>query len=428
MNFKDGANNPYSILGLPLGADIDLVKAIYRSMVKIYHPDIFVGDKTFAAERLTELNAAFEFLSDPKQKQAYDNATYSADNNNENEHFNDETSSFDDEISSLRESWEFACEFHPEIQQIYDQLLKLNKRPAFTFMAILVEQKLYAEAKKIAQYLEDEFLLSAFGNDKSVREVGKAALLANELEYALELNRTLKRLGYSSAEQILTKLSLKYPRFGYDVLNERHKYRRLIPDNHPRKTSKSSPNTTDTYKRSNKTFDQAKAVLKVVVVFLAFYVVTAIAFGVFTLLFSIQDIGFLSISILPVSIILTYFFIKKVRYKFVLERWKKESWTQRRFLLPILITPNLLPVFSANGWYIYFDVVTVMCTVVTLAVVYYFRLSKFALYLPVLCSVLNVILYNLFLGEAFYWSSATLLKLPSLLFSFNAIISIVRYF
>ena len=68
MNFENGSLNPYAILGLPFGADFDLVKAIYKSMVKIYHPDIFVGDKKFAAQRLIELNAAFEFLSNPKKK------------------------------------------------------------------------------------------------------------------------------------------------------------------------------------------------------------------------------------------------------------------------------------------------------------------------------------------------------------------------
>ena len=95
-------------------------------------------------------------------------------------------------------------------------------------MAILVEQKLYADAKKIANYLETKFLTSAFGDDEAVRAIGKAALLANEKQYALELNHTLKKLGYSSVEQILTKLLLKYPDFGFDVLLKSKKYRFLI--------------------------------------------------------------------------------------------------------------------------------------------------------------------------------------------------------
>ena len=231
MNFKDGSNDPYIILGLPHGADFELVKAIYRSLVKIYHPDVFKGDKKFAAERLTALNSAFEFLSDPKTKKEYDRSQHQPDKKVD-AGFSEGETAFDAETSSLMDSWLFACEYHPEIQSMYHDLLKLNKRPAFAFMAILVEQKLYSKAATIANYLESEFLASAFGLNKQLQKIGKAALLSKEVKYALELNQALNRLGSGSSDHILSKLSIKYPRFGYDILRK-FSLDSLIDPSHP---------------------------------------------------------------------------------------------------------------------------------------------------------------------------------------------------
>ena len=66
MQYNGKYLNPYDVLGLPWASDVELVKATYKSLVKIYHPDIFKGDKDFAKERLAQLNSAYEFLSDPE--------------------------------------------------------------------------------------------------------------------------------------------------------------------------------------------------------------------------------------------------------------------------------------------------------------------------------------------------------------------------
>ena len=325
MNFEDGSLNPYAILGLPFGADFDLVKAIYKSMVKIYHPDTFVGDKKFAAQRLIELNAAFEFLSDPKKKKAYDTSINSKEAEEDTD-FTETDNSFDDETSSLMESWEFACEYHPEIPGFYNDLKKLNKRSAFAFMAILVEQKLYADAKKIANYLETKFLTSAFGDDEAVRAIGKAALLANEKQYALELNHTLKKLGYSSVEQILTKLLLKYPDFGFDVLLKSKKYRFLIVKagvyKGPQTDKPPKPKDGPWGKKGNpRSSTWVKTFLKVSLIFIFSFFLAGSVGSIIGAAFQIAILE--EILIIPLSILFTYLINKKLGSKNPVGNWKK---------------------------------------------------------------------------------------------------------
>ena len=87
MQYNGKFINPYDILQLPHASDIELVKATYRSLVKIYHPDVFKGDKAFAKERLSQLNAAYEFLSDGQQKRDFDKSPESHENSEEQSEF-----------------------------------------------------------------------------------------------------------------------------------------------------------------------------------------------------------------------------------------------------------------------------------------------------------------------------------------------------
>lgn len=61
----------YEALGLQKGASDEEIKKAYRKLAKKYHPDLNPGDKT-AEEKMKEVNAAYEILSDPEKKARYD--------------------------------------------------------------------------------------------------------------------------------------------------------------------------------------------------------------------------------------------------------------------------------------------------------------------------------------------------------------------
>lgn len=61
----------YETLGLTKSATEEDIKKAYRKMAMKYHPDRNKGDKT-AEEKFKEVNAAYEVLSDPQKKAAYD--------------------------------------------------------------------------------------------------------------------------------------------------------------------------------------------------------------------------------------------------------------------------------------------------------------------------------------------------------------------
>ncbi|WP_164130126.1 molecular chaperone DnaJ [Sharpea azabuensis] len=60
----------YEVLGINKNASADEIKRAYRKMAKKYHPD--VNKSADAEEKFKEVNEAYEVLSDPDKKAAYD--------------------------------------------------------------------------------------------------------------------------------------------------------------------------------------------------------------------------------------------------------------------------------------------------------------------------------------------------------------------
>src|ERR1700719_2546942 len=67
----------YEILGVEKGADIEEIKKSYRKLAVKHHPDKNPGDKA-AEEKFKELGEAYEALSDPQKRAAYDQYGHAA--------------------------------------------------------------------------------------------------------------------------------------------------------------------------------------------------------------------------------------------------------------------------------------------------------------------------------------------------------------
>lgn len=65
------ARNHYESLGVSGSASSEDIRKAYRSLARKYHPDTNPGDPQ-AEERFKEIQRAYEILSDPRKRRAYD--------------------------------------------------------------------------------------------------------------------------------------------------------------------------------------------------------------------------------------------------------------------------------------------------------------------------------------------------------------------
>ncbi len=63
--------NPYDVLGVARGADESDIKSAFRRLAAQHHPDRNQDDPT-AQQRFADLNSAYQILSDPQKRAAYD--------------------------------------------------------------------------------------------------------------------------------------------------------------------------------------------------------------------------------------------------------------------------------------------------------------------------------------------------------------------
>lgn len=68
----------YDILGVSKGASADEIKKAYRKQALEWHPDRHKDDKEAAEKRFKEINEAYQILSNPQKKTAYDNYGHDA--------------------------------------------------------------------------------------------------------------------------------------------------------------------------------------------------------------------------------------------------------------------------------------------------------------------------------------------------------------
>jgi hypothetical protein len=91
----------YAILGVVPTAEAALIKAAYRRLSKLYHPDVYHGHD--AKQKMSELNEAYDVLSDAGKRKRYDDAR--GDRSHSGAEFSSDSPTAESGADALEERW-----------------------------------------------------------------------------------------------------------------------------------------------------------------------------------------------------------------------------------------------------------------------------------------------------------------------------------
>jgi curved DNA-binding protein CbpA len=198
----------YRVLGVLDDAEGIIIRAAYKALAQRYHPDKWAGDKEQANKKMSEVNEAYEVLSDPSRRKSYDEEYFRFRAKNESSEGTDDESNF---VSEEDENWQMALEFFPRLKEFHEELSKYSGVLANTFKVSLITSKNFKDGEKLKLKLSEEYFNRYYGEDKIIHRHAKSLLLKNEKAAAIEINKILRYMGASvDASQIRDRILEKF--------------------------------------------------------------------------------------------------------------------------------------------------------------------------------------------------------------------------
>jgi len=147
-------SNYYEILGVSDRAEDIVIRAAYRALAQRYHPDKSTEPKAVAANRMRAIQEAYQVLSDPVSRAAYD-ASLEA-----HAAGSPISSRAPHSIANLEaNAWEILLRLHPELGSNLSKLETKQMHLAKTYRSLLLElisEKLVANlVQSIVEEIKD---------------------------------------------------------------------------------------------------------------------------------------------------------------------------------------------------------------------------------------------------------------------------------
>lgn len=223
--------NHYDVLGVPRDCEQQLIDTVYRSMVRIFHPDVFKGDKVFAQEKLKVVNEAYSVLGNLERRKSYDADLKRSESSGATEEiYEDEFSDHQPFDDMYIDEWKVVIGYFPEIDNMYKSLRRLNLNLALLFKIETVTKKNYRDADILSRKLKRDFLIEKFGKNLDIHSLVMFAIESGNRKFALELNKDLLIMGEDEYPVVLVNMFYRhrefclkyYPKCGFEHLINRN--------------------------------------------------------------------------------------------------------------------------------------------------------------------------------------------------------------
>lgn len=197
----------YSILGILPSAEVAVIKAAYKAMMTIYHPDKYQHDKEYAHKRSIEIKEAYDVLSDGAKRAQYDEARTNC-NAKSSFAYDEQTQKAS---TTLDNDWEIATKYHPNLDIVEKSLKEISPELAFSFRLRILENKEFNNIFDISDSMEKEYFKTYFGSHHKINDFAKYLLVSGFREAASRLNKAVSIIGSNiDVEHVISRISIEF--------------------------------------------------------------------------------------------------------------------------------------------------------------------------------------------------------------------------
>ena len=214
----DTSKDYYAILGVLPSIDQAALGAVYRALMKKYHPDVFSGSKEEAERISKQLNEAFSVLGDSKKRAEYDRAR-KAKNPNAGDYDSQsagETYGTGAKDEALEQDWEVVVRYHPGAEEERQRLAKISYSLALMFQMVILQTKQAENYGYVGEHLRREFLKQYFGSNEDIHRFVLRAISQGRKDVALEVNRAIGVLGTPADKNVRSFLGQVREKHNWD--------------------------------------------------------------------------------------------------------------------------------------------------------------------------------------------------------------------
>ncbi len=222
--------NYYHILGLSFESnpETQLISAAYKALIKLYHPDVFKGDKKTLNRKITEINEAYEILKDKKKKNIYDEKLKKFQQDKSFD-YSDEEFEDTDQFNKkyMDQDWEIALLVYPELERNKKILSKYSQKLSLQFQFYLLETKEFYKFEIIKKRFINAFLERKFGTSEEIKAFSKILIENGFKKNAIYLNKLIKVIGYNSEKRIIRTFFKQFPDLEEFMTEEMRFYKKI---------------------------------------------------------------------------------------------------------------------------------------------------------------------------------------------------------
>lgn len=199
----------YRTLGVLDDAEDIIIRAAYKALAQRYHPDKWKGDPQEANKRMSDINEAYDVLSDSAKRKKYDEEYFRYRARDESTEEDESEANF---ISEEDENWQMAIDFYPIILREFNELKKISDILANTYKTNLINSQDFKQSTKIKYKYEKEYLSRFYGDNNEIKEFAKKLLLNNHKKAAIKVNKIVRLMGDSvDFIQLYKKIIQEFP-------------------------------------------------------------------------------------------------------------------------------------------------------------------------------------------------------------------------